>query len=120
MGLPEAIDKITGHFYSIDNRLGRDGSNHLLNYHTYMERIYCGLLNLIFGFSVQNLNTEQLNAPGIDLVDNERYISIQLSSDASAKKIRKTLNTFFRHKLHHKYDTLYIKFFKKGIKRALG
>ena len=113
-GRTEAMAVIDRHFYAIDGRLCRLNSIHLYDLNTTLERIYCRLLNKIYGWSLCNLNDEQLNTAGIDLADKTCRVSVQLSSRAAADKVRDTLDTFFRLKLHEKYDKLYIVFMGYG------
>lgn len=47
-----------------------------------------------------------MNYPGIDLVDDENRIAVQVSSDKSKGKIQKTINIFFDNNFHEKYDRL--------------
>ena len=64
----------------------------LLDLHLHSEDFYKGLLNLLFGWELQNQNQINKNAEGIDLVDPVRHIVAQVSSTASKSKIEKSLS----------------------------
>jgi hypothetical protein len=64
------------------------------------------------GFQFKNMNHEIPNYPAIDIADEEKGISYQItitndSSDLKVK-INHTLEMFFKHKFHKKYKKLYI------------
>ena len=67
------------------------GKAHLLNIHTESEIFYMQLLNNIYGWKLNNANSVKMNYPGIDLIDEENQIAIQVTADYSSKKIKKTL-----------------------------
>lgn len=87
-------------------------NNHLTDLNDSLEQTFCGLLNRIFEWNLVNLNSEDKNFPGIDLADDSRKISVQISSDATPSKVRDTLRTFFDKKLDCRFETLHIVFMK--------
>ncbi|SNR97728.1 SMEK domain-containing protein [Flavobacterium sp. ov086] len=55
------------------------------------------LLNLIYGFELEDLNKEQINFPGIDLGDSvSSKVAFQITSDSRLRKIRESLEKFER------------------------
>lgn len=72
------------------------------------ESFYSGLLNLIEDLHLTNVNAIEKNAPGIDLVDEENKIAIQVTSDNTSNKIKHTIKEFLENKLYEKYDRLVI------------
>ena len=52
------------------------------------------LLNMVYGYTLINLNALSENYPGIDLGDSEHRICVQVTSDRSRKKVEKTITTF--------------------------
>ena len=59
------------------------------------EDFFAGLLNLIYGYHLSNLNDIEKNAPGIDLVDEKKQIMIQVTSDNSSSKIHHTISELY-------------------------
>lgn len=47
------------------------------------------LLELVYGYNFINTNDIYPNYPAIDLADNERRISVQVTSDNSIEKINR-------------------------------
>lgn len=69
-----------------NNSLGRYNSNKCA------EDFFCGLLNLIFGWHLINLNHTVRDAAGIDLIDTESKVAIQVSSIANHDKIQRSID----------------------------
>lgn len=72
------------------------------------EDFYAQLLNKIYGYSLRNLNVYEKNAPAIDLADEIKRISVQVTSDSDSEKIKKTLKKFIEHKQYLNYNELTI------------
>lgn len=64
-----------------------DGNKHIEN---YMKN----LLNPCYELNLINLNTEQINYPGVDLGDKNKKIAYQITSTKTSSKINKTLKAF--------------------------
>lgn len=55
------------------------------------EFFYTRLLRELYGYKVTNANTNQANTKGIDLIDTENKLMVQVSSDCSKNKIQKSI-----------------------------
>lgn len=74
--------------YNIENSNQRN----LQDINIYSEGTCSGLLNLLWDTNLIDLNREVVgNFPAIDLLDQEKKLFIQVTSDNSLDKIRKTL-----------------------------
>jgi hypothetical protein len=100
------MDNRIAYFDSISNKLGLlayrielNGGLNLLNEHVHAEDFYLHLVNGIFGWKLRNLNIDSANAAGIDLIDVDNRIAIQVSSIATRQKIESALA-----KQHSCYD----------------
>lgn len=105
----DCINKITT--YASRFVVEVESFNAIGNYHIniHAETFLVPVLNEVLGLQLENLNaTERKNFPAIDLADFDNRVAIQVTSTSSLEKIRTTLETFGRHKLHKKFDTLYI------------
>lgn len=58
------------------------------------ENFYRDLLNILWDCNLKNLNVDKKNAKAIDLIDYEKKIAIQITSDKSLTKIRTTIKNF--------------------------
>jgi hypothetical protein len=67
------------------------GGLNILDLHLHSENFYLNLFNLIFNWSLINLNTCQRNIAGIDLVDESNKIVVQVSATATKQKIESSL-----------------------------
>lgn len=72
------------------------------------EDFYAEFLNKIYGYNLHNLNAYEKNAPAIDLADESKRISIQVTSDNDSEKIKNTIRKFIEHKQYLQYDKLII------------
>lgn len=70
------------------------------------EPFFCRLLNYIYGWKLENLNSIQNNYPAIDLGDQEAGVCVQVTAENSSSKIKKTIKTFENNKLHKTYGRL--------------
>lgn len=68
------------------------GGLNILDLHLHSENFYLHLFNLIFGWKLKNLNAEQKNAAGVDLVDTTNRIIAQVSATATKQKIESALS----------------------------
>lgn len=81
----------------------------LYDTHRVSEQAICGVIRELYDFTgLRSLNKERSNFPGIDLADDGARVAIQVTATADLVKIKSTLDTFIRHKLHQKYDRLII------------
>lgn len=69
-----------------------NGKLNILNDHVFSETFYAELLNLIYGYELNNLNKLKQNVAGIDLIDHKNKIFIQVSADSTKSKIEKSLS----------------------------
>jgi hypothetical protein len=119
LGRLEYLHIIANYLSQITARLDMVNPSNLMDFNQSLEQTYCGLLNRVFGWQLTNLNRVQMNIPGIDLACETSTICVQISSDASPEKIRRTLTTFFEKEYDKKYKELYIVFVRKytsGVK----
>lgn len=72
-------------------RIEMRGGLNILDLNLHSENFYLHLFNLLFGWALQNLNAEQKNAAGVDLVDTTNRIIAQVSATATKQKIESAL-----------------------------
>ncbi|MBC3830877.1 SMEK domain-containing protein [Undibacterium amnicola] len=67
------------------------GKLNILDFHLHAEDFYSNFLNVLFGYSLKNINQIAQNAAGIDLVDSQNLLILQVSSTATKSKIESAL-----------------------------
>lgn len=72
------------------------------------EDFFPGLLNLIYGYELKNINHLEKNAAAIDLFDSKNKLSIQVTSDNDSSKIKHTIKEFNEKESYKIYDRLII------------
>ena len=68
------------------------GKLNILDFHLHAEDFYLNFLNVLFGFSLKNMNQVMQNAEGIDLLDDTNKLVLQVSSTASKAKVESALS----------------------------
>lgn len=68
------------------------------------ETTLAGLLNRIFGWELVNANAISRNFPGVDLIDRDRKIAVQVTATCSPEKVRNTIQKV--EKLDMQFDRL--------------
>jgi len=108
-------EKISQFLSIIKTNIENDNINGYYNINRKMEDIVAKLLELVYGYDFINTNDIYPNYPAIDLADNKRRISVQVTSDNSIEKINRTFEIFVNseEKLKDKYDRI-IFFMIKG------
>ena len=72
------------------------------------ENFYADLLNIIYGYKLENLNKYKKNNAAIDLGDVENKVCIQVTSDNGSEKIKYTISKFIENEQYKVYDVLII------------
>lgn len=76
---------ITDKLTTLAIRINVNGKLNQLNTNVQCEYFYAGLLNLIFDLNLKSSNTSVSNYEAIDLVDDDKKICVQVSSNFSNK-----------------------------------
>ena len=67
------------------------GQNNLSSSHVVAETTMTGLMNRVYGWELVNANAIRQNYPGIDLIDPQRSIAVQVTANRTTEKVRHTL-----------------------------
>lgn len=71
-----------------------DADGNLLSLAVISEGFYCALLNTLKGWNLINANSEEKNAPGIDLIDKNQKIAVQVSLTCDHEKVQCSIDKF--------------------------
>lgn len=100
------------YFNSIEQRLNflvlrtkSRGKLNLLDLNIHEETFLENLINIVYSLELRNLNKEDKNAKGVDLIDRNNRIVFQVTSTATIDKINKSLE-----KLGSEYQGYRLKF----------
>ncbi|EAF2586911.1 hypothetical protein E0F18_02970 [Listeria monocytogenes] len=72
-------------------RIKTNGKLNLLDLNVHSEVFFCGLLNNLYGYSLQSANDQTANAEAVDLIDDISKIVIQVTSNKKKAKVEQTL-----------------------------
>ena len=86
------ISDISNALSSLATTLFVRGKLNLTDSHVMSEGFYEGLLNLMYDLNLHNTNSDQQNTEGIDLVDTEAKIIMQVTATCNKSKIDHSLS----------------------------
>ncbi|WP_272673558.1 SMEK domain-containing protein [Providencia sp. PROV169] len=92
----------------IPANVNASNKHNLTDVNIYSEDFYCNLLNLIYGYTLENTNKHKQNAAAIDLFDDLNRIAVQVTATSELKKTRETVEKFIEKGFNSKYDRLII------------
>lgn len=92
----------------LQSMVALSNSQQLYDIDHILEDFCVGLLNIIFGWKLKNINYENKNTPAIDLGDEDEGVAIQITSDKTGEKIKETIKKFLEKNLDKKYSRLII------------
>ena len=97
------FDVIEERLNSLASRIGQRSKINLLELNLHSETFFADFLNIVYDFSLINLNVIKQNSEGIDLIDEKNKIIIQVSSTCTKQKIEDSLKkeVFTRLKGYH-------------------
>ena len=83
------------------------GYVHLFDSHIITEDFMARLLNIVFGYELENLNYIHKNQPGVDLGDSTNGIAFQVQTGKDKRTIQRKINVFVKEHLYTQYPNLY-------------
>jgi len=72
-------------------RISSRGKLNILDLNLHAESFYLGLFNIIYGYSLKNMNEISQNAEAIDLIDISAKTLVQVSATSTKEKIESAL-----------------------------
>lgn len=97
-------------FSTYETYVKLSGKTAMLDTNKSAEGFLAELLNVTYGWSLRPV--KRVNFPGLDLLDVDSKIGVQVSSDNSADKVNETLETIIQYDLRKHIDQLYFLFLK--------
>lgn len=80
-------ERINFLFFSIE----KNGSLNLLDQNIHLETFMKLFLNILYDLNLENLNVSTYNYPAIDLLDRDKKILIQVSTNINKEKVETTI-----------------------------
>lgn len=112
----EDIVKIIQYFAELSSKVKLSNQLNLIDVNIQCENKILLILNCLYGWELRNINTVSSNAPAIDLVDEVRRVAIQVTSDTSSSKVKKTIQKL--HQTHFSDYDLYMFYLCDEIPQA--
>ncbi len=85
------VDAIKSRLTELAANITASGRLNQTDIHVISENFYAELLNIAYGWNLKNANVDHPNAEGIDLVDDNEKILVQVSATCSKRKIDHSL-----------------------------
>ncbi|HDE7973649.1 TPA: SMEK domain-containing protein, partial [Staphylococcus aureus] len=93
----------------LNTKIEELGKINILYNHIYSEYFFRDLLNIVYGYSLENYNKNKKNAPAFDLIDNTNKIIIQVTATCKKQKIEDTLKKeYLTNKMEEGYRLKFI------------
>lgn len=106
------ISNISFYLNSVQTEVELDNKLGLYDIDIIIEDFYCGLLNLLYDYELENKNKKVKNAAAIDLYDSKRKIAVQVTARNDRNKVNETIDMFIDKKLYEENDRLLVVFSK--------
>ncbi len=87
----------------------------------YMQLVFADILNIIYGYNLQDMDKKGIYFRGIDIADKKNKICYQVTTDNSIDKIRDSLEKYNINEYYNQYPNVNILIIgeKKSILRKL-
>ena len=95
MNREEEIKLIINELIKLKAVIETENKLNLTDKNIFLEDIMCQMINIIYEYALKNTNFSICNYPCIDLLDKERKVAVQVTTNISRDKIQNTLNSFF-------------------------
>lgn len=87
----ENTDEFNAVIAALNNELAVEGNLNLLSQAVHAEESFKRILNSLYGWNLENANEGTQNAEGVDLIDRDNRLVVQVSISCTKEKINQTL-----------------------------
>lgn len=91
MNRSHIFDACEMHLSLLSTRVELRGKLNILNLHVHCEDFYAELLNRLYSLKLKNMNAYVQNVEGIDLIDADAKVILQVSATATKQKVAAAL-----------------------------
>jgi len=105
-------DRLSTNLSLISNKIEIENASNNQSLNIILETPFLEVLNKIFKYNLVNTNKLSSNFPGVDGIDLENKVMVQVTSTFSYEKIKKTVENIIKEKLYLKANKLYFVFLK--------
>ena len=116
MNIPSLFNNLSTKLSLLKEKLAIENSTNSFDINLHLENVYIKILNEVYDLNLINANSISLNYPGIDAIDKERGIGVQITSTFSKEKILNTIKQCIENKLYKEFNHLQF-LFLKDVKR---
>ncbi len=109
----ELLSSISSYLARLVHEVDIKNSIYLFDINQICEDFFRDFLNEVFKNSFKNINIDKGNAASIDLGCTTSKLAIQVTSDTTPAKVRKTIKLFLKNNLDQTYSTLRMLYLKK-------
>lgn len=103
------LNIIKQHLVDLERYVHIENANGEYSINKVSENLLIGFFNILFDANFQNANyTLAANYPGIDIVDFNKKIGIQITSENGSRKILETVQMIYDYEIYKKVSTFYV------------
>src|SRR4051794_38151208 len=85
------IGEIVDALSDVASQVSTRGRLGLTDLNKHAEDFFKTILNYLFSYSLENLNDDRSNAPGLDLGDEANGVAFQITAERTSAKVNDTL-----------------------------
>ncbi|WP_272572304.1 MULTISPECIES: SMEK domain-containing protein [unclassified Providencia] len=115
----ELLKKISEFLTIFENSVTHQNSIGFTDINKSAETLFISILNKVYGYNLRDMNILESNYPAIDLADYGKKVCIQVTSENSREKIKKTIKKFNELSLGNNFSQL-VFFIISNDKRVLN
>ncbi|MDR2870668.1 MAG: SMEK domain-containing protein, partial [Deferribacteraceae bacterium] len=86
------FNRISWKLAALATNISQRAANNILDYNIHAENFYANFLKLVYGWELVNANTMFQNTAAIDLIDNDKKLVVQVTSQNTKGKVNATLS----------------------------
>lgn len=116
MNIPSLFNNLSTKLSPLKEKLVLENTTNSLNINIQLENVYIKILNEVYDLNLINANSISSNYPGIDAIDKEKGLGIQITSTFTKEKILNTIKQCIDNKIYEEFNHLQF-FFLKDVKR---
>ncbi len=113
MNIVTLLDSLSTRFGIIREKLKYENKVNNLSLNVLLEDTFIKIVNIVYGFNLENTNILNMNYIAVDAIDEDKKIIFQITSTYSKEKIINTIKKLKKTKLSKDRYTLYFFFLRE-------
>lgn len=118
MNREEEIKVIINELVKLKSIIENENKLNLTDKNIFLEDIVSQVINIMYEYSLKNTNLNICNYPCIDLIDENKKVAVQVTTNVTHAKIQSTLDKFFEKEYDKNIDQIKFVIFQNTTYRG--